>query len=35
MILTQCTEVEAAGRLLAEHFDPDELYEAVIRQARR
>jgi CspA family cold shock protein len=28
-------EVEAAGRILAEHFDPDELYEAMIREARR
>jgi CspA family cold shock protein len=28
-------EVEAAGRILAEHFDPDELYEAMIREAKR
>jgi cold shock protein len=28
-------EVEAAGRILAEHFDPEELYEAMIREARR
>ena len=28
-------EVGAAGRVLAEHFDPDELYEAMIRSARR
>jgi CspA family cold shock protein len=27
-------EVEAAARVLAEHFDPDELYEAMIREAR-
>jgi CspA family cold shock protein len=25
-------EVEAAARILAEHFDPDELYEAMIRE---
>jgi cold shock protein len=28
-------EVGAAGRVLAEHFDPEELYEAMIREARR
>jgi cold shock protein len=28
-------EVEAAGRVLAEHFDPEELYEAMLREARR
>jgi cold shock protein len=27
-------EVEAAGRILAEHFDPEELYEAMIRETR-
>jgi cold shock protein len=27
-------EVEAAARVLAEHFDPDELHEAMIREAR-
>src|SRR5918994_3342326 len=27
-------EVEAAARLLAQHFDPDELYEAMVREAR-
>jgi cold shock protein len=27
-------EVEAAARILAEHFDPDELYEAMVREAR-
>ena len=28
-------EVQAAARILAEHFDPEELYEAMMRQARR
>src|ERR687886_179162 len=28
-------ELQAAGRILAEHFDPDELYEAMIREARK
>jgi cold shock protein len=28
-------EVEAAGRILAEHFDPEELYEAMVREASR
>jgi CspA family cold shock protein len=32
--LTVPVEVEAAARVLAEHFDPDELYEAMIREAR-
>jgi cold shock protein len=33
-ILTVPVEVEAAARVLAEHFDPDELYEAMVREAR-
>ena len=33
-ILTVPVEVEAAARVLAEHFDPDELREAMIREAR-
>ena len=33
-ILTVPVEVEAAARVLAEHFDPDELHEAMIREAR-
>jgi cold shock protein len=32
--LTVPVEVEAAARVLAEHFDPDELYEAMIRETR-
>jgi CspA family cold shock protein len=32
--LTVPVEVEAAARVLAEHFDPDELYEAMIRRRR-
>ncbi len=32
--LTVPVEVEAAARVLAEHFDPDELYEAMTREAR-
>ena len=28
-------EVQAAGRILAEHFDPEELYDAMLREARR
>jgi CspA family cold shock protein len=28
-------EIEAAARLLVEHFDKDELYDAMIREARR
>jgi cold shock protein len=32
--LTVPVEVEAAARVLAEHFDPDELYEAMVREAR-
>ncbi len=32
--LTLPTEVEAAARVLAEHFDPDELYEAMVRVRR-
>ena len=32
--LTVPVELEAAARVLAEHFDPDELYEAMIREAR-
>jgi hypothetical protein len=27
-------EVEAAAYILVEHFDPDELYDAMIREAR-
>ena len=29
--LTVPTEVEAAAHVLVEHFDPDELYEAMVR----
>ena len=32
--LTVPAEVEAAARVLAEHFDPDELYEAMVRARR-
>ena len=32
--LTVPAEVEAAARVLAEHFDPDELYEAMVRVRR-
>jgi CspA family cold shock protein len=32
--LTVPVEVEAAARVLAEHFDPEELYEAMVREAR-
>jgi cold shock protein len=32
--LTVPVEVEAAARVLAEHFDPDELYQAMVREAR-
>jgi CspA family cold shock protein len=32
--LTVPAEVEAAARVLAQHFDPDELYEAMVREAR-
>ncbi len=32
--LTVPVEIEAAARVLAEHFDPDELYEAMVREAR-
>jgi CspA family cold shock protein len=32
--LTMPVEVEAAAHVLAEHFDPDELYEAMVREAR-
>ena len=32
--LTVPVEVEAAARVLAQHFDPDELYEAMVREAR-
>ena len=32
--LTVPVEVEAAARVLVEHFDPDELYEAMVREAR-
>jgi len=27
-------EVEGAAPILTEHFDPDELYEAMVREAR-
>jgi cold shock protein len=27
-------ELQAAARILAEHFDPDELYDAMLREAR-
>jgi cold shock protein len=30
--LTVPAEVEAAARVLVEHFDPDELYEAMVRE---
>jgi hypothetical protein len=30
--LTVPVEVEAAARVLIEHFDPDELYEAMVRE---
>ena len=32
--LTVPIEVQAAARVLVEHFDPDELYEAMVREAR-
>ena len=32
--LTVPVEVEAAARVLVEHFDPDELYEAMVKEAR-
>jgi cold shock protein len=32
--LTVPVEVEAAAGVLAQHFDPDELYEAMIKEAR-
>ena len=32
--LTVPVEVEAAARVLVEYFDPDELYEAMVREAR-
>ena len=32
--LTVPVEVEAAARVLVQHFDPNELYEAMIREAR-
>ncbi len=32
--LTVPVEVGAAARVLIQHFDPDELYEAMIREAR-
>ena len=28
-------ELQAAARILAEHFDPEELYDAMLREARR
>jgi hypothetical protein len=28
-------EVQEVARILAEHFNPEELYEATMRQARR
>src|SRR3712207_3917540 len=33
-ILTVPAEVEAAARVLVEHFDPEELYEAMVRVRR-
>jgi cold shock protein len=33
--LTVPVEVEAAARILAEHFDPDDLYWAMVEEARR
>ena len=32
--LTVPLEVEAAAHVLAEHFDPEELHEAMVREAR-
>ncbi len=32
--LTVPVEVEAAARVLVEYFDPDELYEAMVRESR-
>jgi cold shock protein len=32
--LTVPVEVEAAAGVLAQHFDPDELYEAMVRERR-
>ena len=32
--LTVPVEVEAAARVLAQYFDPDELYEGMVREAR-
>jgi cold shock protein len=32
--LTVPVEVQAAARVLAQHFDPNELYEAMVREAR-
>ena len=32
--LTVPVEVESAARVLVQHFDPNELYEAMIREAR-
>jgi hypothetical protein len=32
--LTVPVEVEAAARILVEHFDPDELCEAMVKEAR-
>jgi cold shock protein len=32
--LTVPVEVEAAARVLTQHFNPDELYEAMVREAR-
>jgi CspA family cold shock protein len=32
--LTVPVEVEAAARVLVEHFDPEELYEAMVKEAR-
>jgi hypothetical protein len=33
-VLTVPVEVEAAARVLVEHFDPDELYRAMVKEAR-
>jgi cold shock protein len=32
-VLTVPVEVEAAARVLVEHFDPDELYRAMVKEA--
>ena len=32
--MTVSVEVEAAARVLAQYFDPDERYEGMVREAR-